>query len=182
MKSWILVAASICIWTISVRAEPTIGETYRISFADVDGNALSIGDGRNTIVVLTSKGNVDKASAVGDRVPDFCLGSPNYRMVTVISFERGHSAPVRAILKSGIRHRLDSEGNRLQERYDKLKIARGARRDVFAVADFDGATEKQLGSEWSANLFQVFVFGKNGELIKQWKRVPSAEELSAVLK
>src|ERR1041384_3704290 len=99
MKSWFFIAASICIWAISVRAEATIGETYRISFEDVDGNALSIRDSRNTIVVLTSKGNVDKASAVGDRIPDFCLGNPNYRMVTVISFERGHSAPVRAILK-----------------------------------------------------------------------------------
>jgi hypothetical protein len=86
------------------------------------------------------------------------------------------------ILSSLVRHRLDAEGQRLQARYDKLRIARDARRDVFAVADFDGAIATQLGSQPCAGLFHVFVFGRTGELIKQWNDVPSAEELAAVLK
>jgi len=158
------------------------GETYRINFTDVDGNALSTADDRTTILVLTSKTNVDKATALGERIPDFCLGNPNYRMITLIAFETNHSAPIRAVLKSAIRHRLDSEGHRLQTRYDQHKIARDARRDVFAAADFDDAITAQLKSKWSPDLFHVFVFGKNGELLKQWSDVPAAEDLAAALK
>jgi hypothetical protein len=70
----------------------------------------------------------------------------------------------------------------LQNRYDKLKIARDARHDVLAIPDFDGTITKQLGAEPAADLFRVFVFGKNGELIKEWSDVPSAEDLAATLK
>ena len=167
---------------MSIFGQGTTGESYRINFTDVDGNTFSTADGRNTIVVLTSKTNVDKASAVGDRIPDFCLGNSNYRMITVVSFEPGHSAPIRAVLKSAIRHRLDSEARRLQTRYDQQKIARAARSDVFAAADFDGAITTQLKSKWTADLFHVFVFGKNGELRKKWSELPSAEELATALK
>ena len=167
---------------MSIFGQATTGESYRINFTDVDGNTSSTADDRHTIVVLTGKTNVDKASAVGDRIPEFCLGNSHYRMITVVAFEPGHGAPIRAVLKSAIRHRLDSEGRRLQERYDQQKIARVARSDVFAVADFDGAITTQLKKKWTTDLFHVFVFGKNGELRKEWSELPSTEELAAALK
>jgi hypothetical protein len=167
---------------MSILAEPTIGQSYRINLSDVDGNAFSTADGRTTTVVLTSKANVDKARLVGDRIPDFCLANPLYRMATVVVFETKHSRPVRALMTSMIRRRLDAEAKRLQVRYDQLKIAQNARPNVSAVADFDGAIAAQLGSKPDAALFHVFVFGKNGELLKQWSDVPSAEELGAALK
>jgi hypothetical protein len=86
------------------------------------------------------------------------------------------------ILTSMMRRRVDSEARQLQTRYDRLKIGRNARQDVFAVADFDGAVTTQLGAQPTAALFHVFIFGRNGELVKQWSEVPSAEELAAVLK
>jgi len=153
-----------------------------LNLADVDGNTFSIGDGHITILVLTSQAGTDKARAVGDRTPDFCLGNPGYRMVTVLVFEKKHSKPARVILSALIRHRLDSEGHRLQNRYEKLKSVRDGRRDVSAVADFDGAIARELGLEPAADLFQVFVFGKKGELLKQWNEVQPADEFSAVLK
>ena len=155
---------------------------YQVNFTDVDGNALSIGEGHITTVVLTTQSGIDKARAVGDRTPDFCLGNSVYRMITVLAFEKKHSKPIRAILSSLIRRRLDTEGRRLQERYNKLKITRDARRDIFAVADFDESVTRQFGAQPVAELFQVFVFGRNGELIKQWNNVPSAEELGSALK
>jgi hypothetical protein len=158
------------------------GRNYSLNLVDVDGNTFSIADGRTTILVLTSQAGTDKARAVGDRTPDFCLGNPAYRMVTVLVFEKKHSKPTRVILSALIRRRLDSEGHRLQNRYDKLKIVRNARRDVSAVADFDGAIARELGAEPAAGLFQVFVFGKKGELLKQWNEVPAADEFSAMLK
>ena len=167
---------------MSILAEPTIGQSYRINFTDVDGNALSTADGHVTIVILTGKANIDKARLVGDRTPDFCLTNPTYRMITVVEFETKHSAPVRALLKSIMRHRLDSESRRLQARYDQLKITREARRDVFAVADFDNAVATQLDLKPEAALFHAFVFGRNGELLKQWNDVPSPEELVSALK
>jgi ABC-type uncharacterized transport system permease subunit len=167
---------------MSILAQPTAGENYRINFLDVDGNALSTADGRITTVVLVNQSNIDKARAVGDRTPDFCLGNSNYRMITVLAFEKKHSKPVRMILSSLMRRRLDSEARRLQSRYDQLKIARNARQDVSAVADFDRTITAQLGAPPAAALFRVFVFGRNGELLKQWDDVPTAEELAAVLK
>ena len=172
---------ALCAPSTSILAELTVGENYRINFVDLDGNALTA-DGRITTVVLTNQSNIDKARAVGDRTPDSCLGNPTYRMITVVAFEKKHSKPVRMILTSLMRRRLDSEARRLQLRYDQLKIVRNARQDVFAVADFDGLVTTQLGSQPSATLFHVFVFGRNGELLKKWNDVPSSEELAAVLK
>jgi len=182
MKPSVFVLAATCLSSISILAGPTVGQKYRINFVDVDGNNFSTADAHITTVVLTSKANIDKARLVGDRIPDFCLANPVYRMITVVTFESKHSGPMRAILKSVMRHRLDSEALRLQTRYDQLKIARDARRDVFAVADFDGAIAAHFDSKPSATLFQVFIFGKAGELLKQWNEVPTAEELAAALK
>jgi hypothetical protein len=177
-----LLAAVFFASSMSIFAQLKLGDKYQINFTDADGNALSTADGHVTTVVLTTQAGIDKARAVGDRTPDSYLGNSLYRMITVLVFEKKHSKPVRMILSSLVRHRLDAEGQRLQARYDKLRIARDARRDVFAVADFDGAIVTQLGSQPCAGLFHVFVFGRTGELIKQWNDVPSAEELAAVLK
>ena len=81
-----------------------------------------------------------------------------------------------------MRRRVDAEARLLQTRYDRLKIARNARQDVFAVGDFDSAVTTQLGSKPDAALFHVFIFGRDGELLKQWDDVPNAEELAAALK
>ena len=182
MRSFVLALGSICMAAMSILAEPTIGQSYSITFTDIDGHTASIADGRFTTVVLTSKANVDKAHEVGDRIPDRCLGNPLYRMITVVAFATNHSRPVRSFLTSMTRRRVEAEAKQLQMRYDKLKIARNARQDVFAVADFDGAIAAQLDSKPGATLFRVFVFGKSGELLKQWSELPPAEDLAAALK
>ena len=182
MKRFVLTSTAVLMWSMSILANLTVGQSYRISAPDADGNTLSTADGHVITIVLTTEAGISKARAVGDRSPDFCLLNPTYRFITVLAFEKKHSWPMRAILNGVIRRRLDSEGRLLQNRYDKLKIAREARRDVFAIADFDGTITKQLGAGPAADLFRVFVFGKNGELIKEWSDVPSTEDLAAVLK
>jgi hypothetical protein len=182
MKTFALVAGTVCISTMSTLAEPTIGQDYRINFADIDGKTLSTADGHMTTLVLVSKANVDKARTVGEHTPDFCLGNPRHRMITVVAFKSNHTGPVRAFLTSVMRRRVASEAKQLQARYERLKIAHDPRQDVFAVADFDGLIAAQLKSKWSTDLFQVFIFGKNGELLKQWNDVPSAEEMAATIK
>src|SRR6266436_914508 len=177
---FVIILLSAPLWLI--RAELTLGEKYRINLVDVDGHTFSIDDGHIMTVVLTTQSNIDKARAVGDRTPDFCLGNPTYRMITVLVFEKEHSKPTRMVLNSLMRHRLDSEGHRLQNRYDKLKIARDARHDVSAVGDFGGSIAKQLDLAPGGGLFHIFVFGKKGELIKQWEDVPDADEFSTALK
>jgi hypothetical protein len=181
-RAQILIVAIFFANSMSTFAQMRADAKYQVNFTDVDGNDLSTADGHITTVVLATQSGIDKARTVGDRTPDFCLGNPIYRMVTVLAFEKKHSRPMRAILSSLIRRRLDAESRGLQERYEKLKITRAARRDVFAVADFDGTIVKQFGSQPVAGLFQVFVFGRNGELIKQWNDVPTADELGSALK
>jgi hypothetical protein len=158
------------------------GQTYALNFVDVDGHTISTSDGHVTVLVLTTTADPEKARSVGDRVPDYCLGNPNYRMITVLNFKREYTSIGRKFATILVRHRLDGEAKRLQTRYEAKKIARDARGDVYAVADFDGTLSSQLGAQPGSVDFHVFVFGKNGELLKQWDDVPSAEELAAVVK
>jgi len=158
------------------------GQRYRVNFVDVDGNALSTADGHVTVLVLTTTADREKARAVGERVPDYCLGNPNYRMITILDFTRRHTQIGRKIASMFVRHRLNEEAKRLQARYDAKKIARDARGDIFTVTDFDGTVSSQLSGQSPAADFHVFVFGRNGELFQQWNEVPSAADLAAVVK
>ena len=141
-------------------ADLSLGQIYALRFVDVDGNTLLTADGHVTVVVLTTQSNIDQARAVGDRVPAYCLGNPAYRMALM-------------------RH-LNAEASRFQSRYNEKNIIRDARRDIFVVADFDGAATAQLGARFESADFRVFA--RNGELLQQWNDVPSAEKLAAVVK
>ena len=164
------------------RGALSTGTTYSISFVDLDGNRFSTTDGHVTIVVLTTSADREQARTVGDHVPDFCLGNPTYRMITVVHFTHGHMAIGRRMATAFIRHRVREEAKRLQARYDAQKIVRDAKSDIFVVTDFDGTIASQLGQSAGATDFCVFVFGQNGELLAQWHSVPSTDELAAVLK
>ena len=165
-----------------LHATLSVGQIYALNFIDVDGHTLSTADGHVSVVVLITTAESEKARAVGDRVPDYYLGNPSYRMITVLNFTRKHTQIGRKIATVLVRHRLDEEAKRLQARYDAKKIARNARDDVFAVADFDGTVSSRLSGQPGATGFHVFVFGKDGALLKQWDDVPAADDLAAVLK
>ena len=158
------------------------GNSYSISFADLYGNKLSTADGHVSIVVLTTSADREQARTVGDRVPDFCLGNPAYRMVTIVHFTRRHMAVGRRVATAFIRHRVREAAKRLQARYDAQKISRDAKSDIFVVTDFDGTAASQMGQSAGATDFCVFVFGQTGELLAQWHSVPSADELAAAVK
>ena len=164
-----------------LHAALSVGQIYAFNFVDVDGHTLSTADGHISVVVLATTADSEKARAVGDRAPEYCLGNPRYRMITVLNFTKKDTllGKIATIL---VRRRLDEEAKRLQPRYDAKKITHNARDDVFAVADFDGTVSSQLGGQPGATDFRVFVFGKNGELRKQWDNVPAADDLAAVLK
>ena len=154
---------------------------YPLKFTDVDGNELSTTDGHITVLAFVSSSDLDKAQVVGDRVPDYCLGNSNYRMITVVELKT-HSGPIQFVFTSIARHRLDTAAKRLQARYDEKKIDRDARRDVFAVVDFGGKIAARLGGQTASSNFRVLVLGPTGELRQQWSEIPSAEELAAALK
>ncbi len=160
----------------------SIGTTYPFNFVDIDGDKLSTADGHVTIIVLATPADREKAKAVGDRVPEHCLGNPDYRMITIIRFTRRHLALGRRIATALVRHRVNEEATRLQARYKGKGIERDARKDIFVVTDFDGSISSQLGESTGATDFCVFVFGRNGELLAQWHDVPSAEQLAAAVK
>jgi hypothetical protein len=166
----------------SARGALSTGKDYSISFLDLDGNKLSTADGHVTIVVLTTSADREQARSVGDHVPDFCLGNPDYRMITVVHFIRQHLAMGRRMATAFIRYRVREAAKRLQARYDAQKIGRDAKSDVFVVTDFDGTIASQLGQSAEATDFCVFVFGQSGELKAQWHSVPSADELAAAVK
>jgi len=167
---------------VPLHATLSVGQIYALNFVDVDGRTLSTADGHVTVLALAQTADSDKVRAVGDRAPDFCLGNPTYRMITIIHFVKKHGTIGRKIATMLLRQRVNEEAKRLQARYDAKKIARNARSDIFTVMDFDGAVASQLGAQADAAGFHVFVFGRNGELLQQWNDVPSGADLAAVLK
>ena len=158
------------------------GATYSLSFVDIDGNKLSTADGHVTVLVLATTADREKVRTLGDRVPDYCLGNPNYRMITIIRFTSKHTAIGRKIITSLVRHRVNEEAKRLQTRYNAKRIARDARQDIFTVTDFDGSASSQLDEPAQAASFRVLVFARDGKLLAQWTDVPSAKQLAEVLK
>jgi hypothetical protein len=170
------------ILALPLYATPSTGQIYLVSFTDVDGHTFSTSDGHVTVVVLTTTTDSEKARIVGDRVPDYCLGNPDYRMVTVLNFKSKHTSTGHMLATMLVRHRLNQEAKRLQARYNAQNIARDARHDVFAVMDFDGTVSSQLGAQTDSGSFRVLVFGRKGELLQQWNDVPSAADLAAVVK
>jgi hypothetical protein len=167
---------------IPAHAALSTGNTYSISFVDLDGNKVSTADGHVTIVVLTTPADREQARTVGDHVPDFCLGNPAYRMITIIHFAGRHMAIGRRLATAFIRHRVHEEAKRLQSRYDTQKISRDAKSDIFVATDFDGTIASQFGQPAGATDFCVLVFGQSGELLAQWHSVPSTHELAAAIK
>lgn len=178
----LFVAMGLLLPAALLRGMLSTGTTYSINFVDIDGNNLSTSDGHVTIVVLTTTADREKARAVGDHVPDYCLGNPKYRMITIVHFTGKHTVIGRRIATRFIRHRVREEAKRLQARYDSQKLSRDAKGDIFVVTDFDGTAASQLGETAGAADFSVFVFGPTGELLVQWPEVPSTAQLAAVLK
>jgi hypothetical protein len=182
LQIFLSLATALLVPVTLVRGTLSTGTTYSVSFVDIDGNKLSTADGHVTIVALTTTADREKARTVGDRVPDFCLGKPDYRMITVVHFTGRHTAIGRRVATAFIRHRVREEAKRLQARYDAQKISRDAKSDIFVVTDFDGTAASQLGQPAGATDFCVFVFGRTGELLAQWHSIPSTDEIAAAVK
>jgi len=182
LQIFLFLAAALFVAAKPACSALSTGTTHSISFVDIDGNKLSTADGHVTIVVLATPADREQARLVGDRVPDFCLGNPTYRMITIIHFTRRHMAIGRRVATAFVRHRVGEAAKRLQARYDALKISRDAKSDIFVVTDFDGTIASQFGQSPEATDFGVFVFGQSGELLAQWHSVPSTDELAAVMK
>lgn len=182
LQFFFFAAAALFLSVTLLRGALSSGATYSLGFVDIDGNKLSTADGHVTVLVVATTADWEKARAVGERVPDYCLGKPDYRMITIIRFIRKHGPIVRKIAMAVVKHRVTEEAKRLQSRYDTNKIMRDARQDIFTVIDFDGTVSSQLGEPAGATDFCVFVFARNGELLAQWHGVPAAKQLAAVVK
>jgi len=165
-----------------LRGALSTGAIYSLSFVDINGNKLSTADGHVTVLVLATKSDWEKAHVVGDRIPDSCLGNPNYRMITIVRFTRKHGVIVRNVATAFIRHRMEEAAKRLQTRYDTQKIQHDARSDILVVTDFDGSASAQLEEPAEAAEFRVLVFARDGKLLARWSDVPSAKQLAEVLK
>jgi hypothetical protein len=171
-------ATSFFVFVVPLHSSPA----YALNFTDVDRNNLSTSDGHVTIVAMAKEADLDKVRRLGDRVPEFCLGDPKYRLITLVVFEENHSPPVRASAEALARRRLDAEARRLQVRYTARKITRNPRSDVYAALDFDGTIARRLGASANSTAFQIWVLDRKGKLLRHWDDVPSAGQLARVLR
>jgi hypothetical protein len=157
------------------------GNTYSLSFNDVDRQQLSTSDGHVTIITVVTRKDEQKAQQVGDRVPRIYLGDPKFRLITVVNFQKGIFPPLQGMIMAIIRNRLDAEAKELQKIYTAKHLTRNPRSDIWVVADFDGKAVSQLGIASTSSEFAVFVFDSRGRLVRRWNDVPSVEALTAAL-
>jgi len=158
------------------------GNTYALTFTDVDRRQLSTTDGHVTIISVVNRRDEAKAETVGERVTKITFGDPKFRLINLVNFQQNILFPLRGMVSAVIRHRLDVEAKEIQQKYAELKINRNAREDVFVVADFDGKAVTQLGIAPTSPEFGLFVFDGKGRLVRKWSDVPSPEQLAQALK
>lgn len=158
------------------------GATYKFQFDDVDGRRISTFDGHVSVIVVVTTTNIANAAEVGDRVPIRYKGNQKYRFLTIVHFRTIVSRWFFPIATLAIRRRLDQEATRIQPEYDKRKVRRNPRQDLFAVADFDGSALSKLGLSPDSNGVAVFLFNGNGMLMRYWQKVPDRESLAAALR
>ena len=173
----VLVAAAASAQTTELQP----GRKYQLALRDVDGSNLKTDAGHVTIITVVTRQNEQQARAVAAMVPDRCIGDPKYRYITLVNFQRKISPVFQGITNTVIRRRLDAEAKRLEPDYTARKLTRDPRRDIFVVADFDGAAVGQLGLAPTAHAVAVFVFNGEGKLIARWTGVPPEGALAKAI-
>jgi hypothetical protein len=173
-----LIFAAATAWAVQLHP----GNTYSLSFTDVDRHQLSTADGHVTIISVVNRRDEAKAQAVGDRMSQITAGDPKVRLITLVNFQQSIILPLRGMVSAVIRHRLDDEAKEVQKSYSQRHINRNARDDIFVVADFDGKAVTQLGITPTSPEFAVFVFDGKGRLVRRWSDVPSPEMLTQAIK
>ena len=158
------------------------GNTYPLTFTDVDHHQLSTADGHVTVISVVTRRDEAKAQTLGDRVSKITFGDPKFRLVTVVNFQQNILPPLRGIASAVIRHRLDVEAKDIQKSYAQRHINRNARDDVYVIADFDGKAVSQLGIAPTSSEFAVFVFDGKGRLVRRWNDVPAEDAVTQALK
>ena len=158
------------------------GNTYPLTFTDVDRHQLSTADGHVTIISVVTRRDEAKADTVGERMSKITFGDPKVRLINVVNFQQSIFSPLRGMVSAMIRNRLDQEAKEVQRKYAELHINRNARDDIFVVADFDGKAVSQLGIVPTSSEFTVFIFDGKGRLVRRWSDVPPAEQLAQAIK
>jgi hypothetical protein len=162
--------------------ELRVGNSYPLTFTDVDQHQLSTSDGHVTIVSVVTRRDEAKAQSVGDRVPKIYFGDPRFRLITLVNFQQNIFPPFRGVTSAIIRHRLDVEAKELQKVYTERHLTRNPRDDIFVVADFDGKAVTQLGIAPTSSEFAVFIFDGHGRLLRRWNDVPPVDAFAQALK
>ncbi|HSV63790.1 MAG TPA: hypothetical protein VLH83_10645 [Chthoniobacterales bacterium] len=174
--------ALLCVVVAGQAAQLRPGNTYPLTFTDVDHHQLSTTDGHVTIISVVNSRDEAKAQSVGDRVTQFTLADPKFRLINLVNFQQNILPPLRGMVSAIIRHRLDSEAKDIQKMYAERHINRNARDDIYVVADFDGKAVTQLGIAPTSAEFGVFIFDGRGRLVRHWNDVPSVEMLTQGIK
>jgi hypothetical protein len=158
------------------------GNTYPLTFTDVDHHQLSTADGHVTIISVVVRRDEAKADMVGERMSKITFGDPKVRLINLVNFQQNILFPLRGMVSAMIRQRLDVEAKEVQKKYAQLHINRTAREDIFVVADFDGKAVSALGISPTSSEFAVFVFDGKGRLVRKWSDVPPQEMLAQAIK
>ena len=177
-----------CLFCAAILTSPAVraselrpGNTYALTFTDVDRHQLSTSDGHVTVITVLTRKDEQKAEQVGERVPHVYLGNPKYRLITLVNFQGSIFPLLQGMINAVIRNRMDAEAKDLQKIYTDKHLTRDPRSDIYVVADYDGKSVSLLGLTATSSEFAVFIFDGKGRLVRRWNDVPSAEALAQAL-
>ena len=154
IQRFFLVATVMALPPLLLADELQIGNSYPLTFKDVDQRQLSTSEGHITIITVVTREDEQKAQTVGDRFSHSHLGDPKTRLITMVNFQQKIIPIFRRLALSIIRHRLEAEAREIKQTYPTRYVDRNPRDDLFVVADFDGKARIVIVEDRSVKLMR----------------------------
>lgn len=170
-------AALLFVTGAAARAETA----FTFNIRDVNGNTVSLANGHVTVVSIVNRGNQHDARVVADRVPRRYYGDERLQMIVVGTLQKKIPGLFHNFVLALFRRRVELEARRLQPIYQSRAVKRDPRGDIHLVPDFTGDEAARFDVPISDNRLRVYLLGRDGRVLADWRRIPESEEMAAAL-
>ena len=137
-----------------------------IRAVDADGRKIRLDEPDRTTVVIYSNENLQKKTREAGKSLYPLQGLPEFKVVVIVDLHNSLALWAKNYTQYRMRKDLDEEAKRIEPFYRKNGNNGSPRKDVAAVADFDGSLCEKL--HFMPGHLQAVVFGKNGKEVLRW--------------
>jgi hypothetical protein len=148
-----------------------------LSVTDADGKVWTLNaPGRVTVIIGNSPASAQAARDCGKALDEF-QGRPDFRALVVVDLRGSLAHFAQGYTRYRMRHDLNAEAVRITPWYRRNHNLSDPRRDIGAVADFDGSVCDPLGWPRDVPGLRVVIFDKTGNVTARFE---PANDLRAV--